>query len=165
MTFYEITLRTSGYGIVFYSPALAQHIGFGENYLEEHYESPEDVRDHIVKGTIVGFCTGSGGCYILRIHQGKPDNERITGSEHKHRLGVHSPDGIIYFRDLFDLLVWDPWCPDTQCVLVAPGYYRVTLLTNTPSSGIVGEDQIIEVYLEMWDQMPELRINGVPQLC
>ena len=66
--------------------------------------------------------------------------------------------------DLFWLSEWSGECPPEQILSIKPGYYHITLCTKRPDSGIWGDDQVIYVYLNRLDAMPELAWRGVPLL-
>jgi hypothetical protein len=161
----EMLLEIAGPGIVFFSPILMSHVTPGTDYLSAHYEKPEDVEEHIQAGTLVGFCTGSSGRFLIRFHDGYPPNEYVASSDYKLRLGVRCPDGAICFKDLFELSEWSPDCPPGQRIAVDPGIYHVTLCSDMPASGILGDEQRIDVYLMPLDHYPALARTGVPSLC
>ncbi len=101
----EIAFDIAGLGIIMYSPSSAAHIHEGEDYLQPHYWAPADVRDHIQAGTIVAFATGTPGSFLLRIHDGYPGERLASAAGAELRLGLRS-DGVVVFRDLYDLLEW-----------------------------------------------------------
>lgn len=39
----------------------------GINFFNQEYSAPADVSAHLKKGDVVGFCTGSGGDFILKF--------------------------------------------------------------------------------------------------
>jgi hypothetical protein len=160
----ELRLEIQGLGIIMYSPSWAKHIQPGEDYLSQHYMNGSQVQPHIQAGSLVGFGTGSPGAYRLRFHEGYPDDRVLADSPFKLRLGLHVVDGIVHFRDLYDLMDWDPACPDGQTIELANGYYHVTLCSSTPPSGVIGDDQLLEVYLQPVPEMPALARTGVPTL-
>lgn len=47
-------------------------------------------------------------------------------------------------------------------VLLDDGYYHVTLFGGMPDSGILGDNQTINIYLQKLDAMPDIKYNGVP---
>jgi hypothetical protein len=161
----EITLQVSGLGIVFHSPKSAEHISEGEDYLERNYSSEEQVQSHIQRGTIVGFGTGSPGTFLLRFHSGYPNEDFLQECDFKLRLGLQCTGGVVCFRDLYDLMDWRAECPPNQSLQLVDGMYHVTLCSNRPSSGILGDNQQIRVYLQMLDTFPHLATKGVPILC
>jgi len=161
----EITLDIAGLGIVFHSPAFATHIAEGEDYFSSNYTSAEQVQAHIQKGTIVGFCTGAPGIFILRFHSGYPDEDWLSGSEFKLRLGLQCTGGLVCFRDLYELMDWRAECPLDRRLQLNDGSYHVTLCSNQPPSGILGDNQIIDMFLHRLDVFPQLADIGVPSLC
>lgn len=159
----EIKLAIQGIGIIMYSDFAIEHIKEGDNYLQQSYWQPSQVTNHILKGTIVGFCTGSSGEYTLKFHKGYPED--ISNYEYVIRLGIEVRDRKIHFRDLYDLMSWTRKNPSEQSIDIENGFYHITLCTNIPESGIIGDRQEIYVYLNKLDKMPELNYLGVPQLC
>lgn len=160
----EVRLDIQGLGIVMYSPSFANHIQPGENYLRTNYSNGSLVQPHIQAGTIVGFGTGSPGTYTLRLRGGYPDERTLAGSEFKLRLGLQVVDGVVCFRDLYDLMDWTPVCPPAQRIDLANGYYHVTLCSSTPPSGVLGDEQVILVFLQPLTAMPALAGSGIPNL-
>ena len=125
----------------------------------------EGVQSHIQKGTIVGFATGTPGRFDLQFHSGYPDDVVLTEADFKLRLGLHCVGGVVCVRDLYDLMDWSPDCPPEQVFELSDGYYHVTLCSNAPPSGVLGDDQKIDVYLQPLDEFPQLAKEGMPTLC
>ena len=98
------------------------------------------------------------------MREGYPDDQTLLDAEFRLRLGLHVVDGIVCFRDLYDLTDWDPACPDAQQAELANGYYEVTLCSSTPPSGVLGDGQVILVYLQRVAAMLDLARQGVPTL-
>jgi hypothetical protein len=161
----EITLNTSGMGIIFYSPQSARHITEGSDYFTPNYSTEQQVQSHIQKGSIVCFGTGSPGTFSLKFHSGYPEEKNLKACEFKLRLGLHCEGGLVCFRDLFDLLQWRSACPPGQAIALDDGFYHVTLCSDLPESGILGDKQTINVYLQKLDAFPNLAKHGVPTLC
>jgi hypothetical protein len=159
----EILLEVQGLGIIMYSDFATKHIKEGDNYLEKNYWEPTQVADHIKKGTIVAFSTGSPGQYLLKFHRGYPFDMSIY--EFVIRLGIEVRDNTIQIRDLYDLLNWQNSCPSQQSIDIENGFYHITLCTSIPDSGVIGDNQDIDVYLNKLETMPELNYYGVPELC
>lgn len=160
----KIILDIEGLGIILYSDFAVKDIEDDEDYLSENYDTPQQVAEHVNKGTIVGFCTGSPGTYILDIHKGYPSEQEIRISDLKLQLGIEVRDNRICFKDLYDLMEWDSES-DAEFVEVENGYYLVTLCGNVPTSGIVGDEQFINVYLTKVQTMPKVHYEGVPMFC
>ncbi|MEZ5940218.1 MAG: hypothetical protein R3C18_02425 [Planctomycetaceae bacterium] len=161
----RIVINISGLGIIMYSPCFAAHIQEGEDYLQNNYMEEADVQRHIQAGTIVGFGTGTPGTFQLQFSSGYPSAEFLNSAELKLRLGLRCRGGQIYVRDLYDLLEWEPKCPESQVISLPDGIYHVTLCSNRPSSGILGDNQIIHVFLQPLETFPALAKHGVPCLC
>ncbi|MCH5345364.1 MAG: hypothetical protein J1E64_15160 [Acetatifactor sp.] len=160
----DINIEIDGMGIVMYSPKTVEGIPQGYDYLSKEYSIPYQVAEHLKKGDMVGFCTGSGGSYILKVREGYPSNEIDEQYPISIRLGIDIQDNKMCFIDLFWLMEWYDDCPEEQSIELEKGYYHITLLTCKPESGIWGDDQIIYVYLNKLSAMPELTWQGVPEL-
>lgn len=160
-----ITLDISGPGIILYSPSFVSHIYEGEDYLSTNYMDADQVQPHIQAGTLVGFGTSSPGRFFIHILEGYPEEHTLDEADFTLRLGIQVRDSMICIRDLYDLLNWTSECPSEQILEIDNGYYHITLYSNIPSSGILGDDQIIWMYFNMLPDMPELYPHGVPTLC
>jgi hypothetical protein len=160
----SIELDVAGLGIIFYCASAVEHIKKGEDYYSASFITEEDVQRHVQSGRLTGFGTGSPGRYILRFHSGYPDDTTLAQSQYKLRLGFRSDGSRVFFRDMFDLLCWEPSCPSSQSILLAEGVFHVTLVSNDPQSGIVGDNQIIDIYVFPLDSFPRLKKTGVPML-
>lgn len=160
----DIHLEIEGMGIVMYSSQTVQGIPKGYDYLSNEYTEPGQVAEHLRNGDMVGFCTGSGGNYLLKIREGYPSAEIDEKYPISVRLGLEVKDNRVCFIDLFWLMEWYDDCPEEQCLRIGNGYYHVTLSTNKPASGIWGDNQIIYVYLNRLPAMPQVAWQGVPQL-
>ena len=160
----DIHLNIDGMGIVFYSPETNKDIPQGYNFLNEEYIKPEDVARHVKKGDVVGFCTGSPGNFILKFRKGYPEDKLLEEYLVAIRLGIDIQDEKLCVIDLFWLSKWNAECPAEQTIPIDSGYYHITLCTRKPNSGIWGHKQIIFVYLNKLDSMPELKWSGVPML-
>ena len=158
----KLTLDIYGLGIIMYSDFATAQIMEGEDYFSKSYQTPQQVANHIIQGSIVGFCTSSPGRYILKFRNGYPLESDITSAEFKLRLGIEIREGRRWIRDLYDLMSWRKDCPINQYIELDNGYYHITLYGDVPSSGVLGDNQIIYVYLKKLDSMPVLRCDGVP---
>ena len=117
-----INLAIDGMGIILYSDWAVQGIVEGEDYLESNYWEPKKVVEHIYQGSIVGFCTGSPGDYILHFHSGYPTNEFFDNHDFSLELGIRVIGGCFYVRDLYDLMEWIHECPDEQRVMIVAAH-------------------------------------------
>ena len=93
-----------------------------------------------------------------------PDDQALRAAEFKLRLGLHVRGSVICVRDLYDLMEWSAECPAAQQIPVADGWYRLTVFSSPPPSGILGDGQLVEVALERVGRKPALRWEGVPSL-
>ena len=162
--FIDIELPLDGMGIVFYSDGAVKDLKEGYDYFQNEYSEPKQVAEHIKKGDVVGFCTGSGGNYTLKFRSGYPTIEIDEKYPIQIRLAINVEGDRIYIKDLFWLMDWYSDCPKEQQVEIEKGIYHITLCTVQPESGIWGDDQTIYVYLNRLDEMPQLTWQGVPQL-
>ncbi|WP_032120930.1 hypothetical protein [Clostridium amazonitimonense] len=160
----DISIYIDGLGIALYSPGMVTDIAVGNNFLMQEFNRPADIGEHIRKGDITAFCTGTPGQFELRFRSGYPD--KIIDKEYPVaiRLGLQVKGGKIHVIDLYWLMEFTPECPQEQVVEVQDGFYHITALTRKPNSGIWGEDQTIYIYLNELPEMPELAWNGAPPL-
>lgn len=89
----ELILDIYGLGIIMYSDFATTHIIEGEDYFSKNYQTPQQVVNHIIQGSIVGFCTSSSGRYILKFRSGYPLESDLNSAEFKLRLGIDIRDG------------------------------------------------------------------------
>jgi hypothetical protein len=162
---WEIDLEIVGLGIILCSPPAVAHIPEGSNYLREHFWQGADVAEHVMACQLTAFCTGSPGRYRLRFLRGPRNEEAVTAAAFKIRLGLQVQQGEICARDLYDLIGWSAECPAEQRLQVPDGWYRLTVFSSPPPSGILGDRQTIGIHLEPMSDKPPLRWEGVPLLC
>lgn len=161
----NIHLAISGLGIIFSSPSAVAHIPERADYLTSSFRRAKQVADHVNTGGLVAFETASPGEFQLRFHAGSPGADRISKYEFQLQLPLKVDQNQICFRDLYDLMDWTSRCPDSQTVHVDDGYYLVTIGTNLPESGVLGDHQEIDLYFQPVDHLPDLQFEGVPPLC
>jgi len=159
-----MNLTIAGMGIVLYSPGVMNHVPEGEDFLAGEFEEPEQAAAHIRNGDITGFCTGSGGGFVLKFREGYPDKDIREQFPIAVRLAVRVAGGSLAAVDLFWLMDWSDEVPDEQKVLLEDGIYHVTVSTARPESGIWGDNQVIFIHLSKLEEMPALSWQGVPQL-
>lgn len=160
-----LNLELVGPGFIFYSPFAVSDIANGEDYLLSGFEKPSTVETQALQGKIVGVSTGSPGDFLFDFHSGYPTDELLSSYQYKLRLGIQIKDRLLCIRDLYDLMEWDSECPEEQKIRLKDGFYHITLLSSLPSSGILGDNQKVLVYLQKLNEMPNLKLNGVPTLC
>jgi hypothetical protein len=161
----EIAVDISGLGFILYSPPAVLHISEGSDYLEKHFSQPQDVARHVTDCQLTVFCTGTPGSFRLRFRDGQRDEQAVDAAEFKLRLGLEVHEGVICIRDLYDLMQWSAECPASQQLPMADGWYRLTVYSSRPASGILGDNQVIDIHLEAMREKPKLRWEGVPSLC
>jgi hypothetical protein len=160
----QMKIDITGLGMVFFSPVETVGIARGSDYFSANYQSAEEVQRHIQKGSIVGFGTGSPGTYLLNFFDGEPAGSVVAASEYKLMLGLVCRGGEVHFRDLYDLMDWNPETPEDQILKLKDGIYEVTLCSSSPQSGVLGDDQTIDFFLKAVLVFPKLSRQGVPTL-
>ena len=161
----EINVQISGLGFILYSPPAVRHIAEGSDYLETHFWEPEDVARHVMDCQLTAFGTGTPGAFRLRFHEGALDERALGAADFKLRLGLQVHDGVLCVRDLYDLMEWSADCPASQQLRMEDGWYRLTVYSSRPASGILGDDQVIDIHAEATREKPRLRWEDVPSLC
>lgn len=159
-----VELGTRKPGILLYSPFAAQNIREGENYFDAHYSEPQEVATHIRAGTLVAFQTEEPGTFILKFFRGDPTKAQLRAYEFQIALGIEVRDRTLCARDVDDLCDWKPECPESQKVVVEDGFYHLLLLSRTPPSGELGDDQEVLIFMERRAAMPPISWQGVPSL-
>ena len=157
-------LSIDGMGIVLFSPEVMGYVVPGSDFLTAEFTNPKQVGEHIRKGDITAFCTGTGGDFILWFRPGYPDSNGEKEFPVMIRLAVEVRGGSLQFGDLFWLSDWNPDFPQDQVLSLPDGYYHITACTRRPESGYWGDDQIICLYFNRLEEMPKLMWQGVPYL-
>ena len=160
----DMDIFIDGMGIVFYSEGAVKDIKEGENYFESEYEDPDSVAKHIRKGDVVGFCTGSPGNYLLKFRDGIPNEKVRENYPICIYLAIKIDGGKLFVKDLFWLMDWKAECPMNQQLNIDDGVYEMRVYTAVPPSGYYGDNQIIYIYLNKVNEMPQLAWCGVPPL-
>lgn len=160
----DIMIQIDGLGIIIYSPFSVAHINEEEDYLTQKYMTPQQVADHVNRGTIVGLATGSPGNYTLKIRIGYPNEKTLDESDFVLRLVLEVQDNKVCIRDLYDLMEWTADLPDEQVIHLENGYYHITVVSNLPDSKIRGDHQEIYLYFNQLTEMPRITYLGVPTL-
>lgn len=161
---YDMELVIDGMGIVLYSEGAVSHIEEGEDYFSKEFSTPEQVAKHIKKGDIIGFNTGSGGTYRIKLRTGYPSEDINQEFPISIRLAMDVKGGKLSIIDLFWLMEWSNECPTDQQIAIEDGIYHLTVSTAKPASGIWGDKQEIYIYFNRLEEMPELTWTGVPPL-
>lgn len=160
----DIVLETEGMGFIMYADYAVKQIKKGEDFLSKNYWNPKDVAKQVNAGKIVGICTGTPGVYVLKIREGIPCNELRANTALKMRVSINVKGGMIYIRDLYDLMEWDAQCDESQTVKIEDGYYTVLLEGNMPNTGCFGDNQVIYMYFVKDEKFNETKFGGVPNL-
>jgi len=161
----EIAVDISGLGLILYSPPAVRHIPEGSDYLNNYFWQAEDVVRHVMECQLTAFGTGTPGSFLLRFRDGPRDEQAAAAADFKLRLGLEVHEGVICVRDLYDLMKWFAECPESQQLPMANGWYRLSVYSSRPVSGILGDNQVIDIHLEPLRAKPKLRWEGVPSLC
>lgn len=161
----RVDLDLQGLGVILYSPFAVAHIPEGADYLAKHFSNGDDVAKHVRECRLTAFGTGTPGQFSLTFTFGEPDDNVVQAAEFKLRLGLEVRDGCFCVRDLYDLMEWSGKCPKSQTVAAANGFYRLTVWSSSPASGVLGDGQEVFVCMEPVAAKPELRWEGVPSLC
>ena len=110
------------------------------------------------------FGTGSPGTFQLRFADGPPDEATVAAAEFKLRLGLQVRGGMVCVRDLYDLMEWSAECPAAQQLPVVDGWFRLTVFSSPPPSGVLGDRQLVEVALERMGRKPEYLFTVPPRM-
>lgn len=160
----NIRLSTDGPGIVLYADANMAHVPEGENYFSKEFQASEKVAEHIQKGDIIGFNTGSSGIFNITVKADYPSENMLKEYPIAIRLALDVKGGAVSIIDLLWLTEWSSDVPDEQKVSLPDGIYHVTIMTKKPDSNIWGDNQQIFMYFNRIDEMPQLTWHGVPSL-
>lgn len=160
----DIEIYIDGMGIVIYSNKAMNYVNEGEDFFTNEFSTPEKVVKHINKGDIVGFNTGTGGKYNIKVREGYPNYDINNKFPISIRLAIDIKGNIISFIDVYWLMEWSNDIPEEQQIFVDDGIYHLTILTRKPISGIWGDDQDIYIFMNKIENMPKLSWSGVPQL-
>lgn len=159
-----VHLTIDGMGIVLFSAKTMEYVEPGSDFLTNEFDTPQQIAEHIKKGDITAFCTGSGGEFNLHLLTGQLPadiNEQFPISA---RLGLDVQGGTVQFCDMFWISQWDTNFPHNQVIALDDGFYSIVVCTRMPQSGYWGDNQTIYIYFDKVDKMPELTCRGVPYL-
>lgn len=160
----DIEIDIDGMGLVLYSGEAMKYVCKGENFFQEEFATPQKVAEHITKGDIVGFNTGTSGRFNIKIREGYPNSAVDEQFPISIRLAIDVKGNTMSIIDLFWLMDWCDDVPVEQQVQVEEGIYHLTILTRQPNSGIWGDNQDIYIFMNKLDEMPRMSWRGVPQL-
>ncbi len=133
-------LSIDGMGIVLFSAEVMKDVVPGSNFLTAEFTNPKQVGEHIRKGDITAFCTGTGGDFILWLRSGYPDSNAEKEFPIMIRLALEVRGGSLQFCVLFWLSDWNTDFPQEQILSLPDGYYHITVCTKKPESGYWGDD-------------------------
>lgn len=83
---YDFNLSTDGAGIVLYSEN-AITCDEGEDFFSKEFSTPFKVAEHLAKGDIIGFNTGSSGDFVIKIRYGYPSEKNVGRISNCHKAG------------------------------------------------------------------------------
>ena len=158
-----LQIVVDGLGLMIYSPWALAHVADDEDYFSSYFERDEDVAEHVRACSVATFCTGSPGTYVVRCTTDLP-KVNAPAFDNSIRLGLEVRDETACIRDVYDLMEWSADCPADQQLRLRDGYYRLTVSSRRPESGITGDIQEVLVLFEPWDKRPGLAWDGVPSL-
>ena len=160
---YDFNLTTDGAGIVLYSDN-AITFEEGEDFFSKEFSTPDKVAEHLAKGDIIGFNTGSSGDFVIKIRNGYPSEKMLAEYPIAIRLAIEVKGGRVNIMDVLWLSEWSDTVPEEQSFMIEDGFYHVTVMTKKPDTGIWGDDQEIFMFFEEIEGMPTMAWKGVPQL-
>ena len=161
---HQVNLMVDGLGIAFFSAKKMAYVKSNSDFFEEEFDRPADIANHINKGDITAFCTGSGGDFNMYFFLGQPTEDILEEFPISVRLALEVQGGSVQFCDVYWLMKWDTDFPKEQIISLEDGYYEMTACTRLPESGFWGEDQTIYIYFQKVAQMPQLDYKGIPDL-
>lgn len=161
---HQVNLMVDGLGIAFFSAKKMAYVKSNSDFFEEEFDRPADIANHINKGDITAFCTGSGGDFNMYFFLGQPTEDILEEFPVSVRLALEVQGGSVQFCDVYWLMKWDTDFPKEQIISLEDGYYEMTACTRLPESGFWGEDQTIYIYFQKVAQMPQLDYKGIPDL-
>ena len=159
-----IEAEIDGLGFVLYSPFAVKKIKEGEDFFSKYLLDAHSAGKMAEECKIVPFCTGSPGNYTIRVLMGLPTDEQKLNYDYRLQVGLIVRDNELYIRDVYDLMDWTKECGLNQRIEMESGFYIVTLLTSVPQSGIIGDNQIIDMFFHKLNFFPAMKHNGVPFL-
>lgn len=161
----EMEITIAGLGFIMYSPPAVKHIPKGSDYLQGHFFDAEDVVQHVKDCQLTAFGTGTPGTFRLRFHDGPLNTTAMKKADFSLRLGIQVHEERICIRDLYDLMDWSPKCRVAQQLPIEDGWYRLSIYTLRPESGILGDNQVIDIHIQKVQKKPSLRYDDIPSLC
>lgn len=161
---HELDISIAGLGIIIYSPFAVAHISEGSDYFSLHFLDPQMVAEHIMACRLSAVSTGSPGNFRLSIFDGQYPDQAVKDAMAAVRLGIEIQNNEICFRDLYDLMDWHRECPKSQRVTIPDGFYELTVFTTRPASGILGDNQRINLHFQSVAERPKLKWVGVPDI-
>ncbi len=159
-----INLRLDGLGFIVYSPFAVAHIAEGEDYYSTHHLLAAQVLRQTNQGRIVDIATGTPGDFALQIDYGAPGKNDLAWADTILHLGIEVRDRQVQVRDVNDLMYWARETPPDQTIGLADGYYRLTVASARPSSGIWGDGQRVGLWFEPVKALPHLAWDEIPSL-
>ncbi len=117
----DIEINIDGMGLVLYSSEAMKYVCEGENFFQKEFSTPQKVAEHIGKGDIVGFNTGTSGSFNIKVREGYPNNTLDKQFPISIRLAIEVKGNKLSIIDLFWLMDWCDDVPEEQQVWVKEG--------------------------------------------
>lgn len=118
----KVHLDIDGMGIVFFSAETMKDVIPDTDFLTSEFTSPQQIANHIKKGDITAFCTGSSGSFDIHFFKGYPSIDTLEKFPVSIRLALDVQGGSIQFCDLFWLSKWNTDFPQDQIIALPDGY-------------------------------------------
>ncbi len=90
-------LSIDGMGIVLFSAETMSYVAPRTDFLSTEFTKPSQIAEHIKKGDITAFCTGSGGDFELHFLSGYPSEDILQEYPVSIRLGLDVRGGSVQF--------------------------------------------------------------------
>lgn len=159
-----VNLTIDGLGIALFSAKTMDYVEPGSDFFTNEFEDAQQIAEHIRKGDITAFCTGTGGDFCLHFLTGEPTADVMEQFPISVKLGLNVQGGSVQFCDIYWTFRWTTDFPQDQVIPLEDGFYSIIVCTRMPESGYWGDNQTIYIYFEKVDKMPELTWRGVPYL-
>ena len=121
----KVHLDIDGMGIVFYSAETMKDVIPNTDFLSSEFTSPQQIANHIKKGDITAFCTGSSGSFDIHFFEGYPSVDILEKFPVSIRLALDVQGGSVQFCDLFWLSKWNTDFPQNQ--IIYPLFKSITM--------------------------------------
>jgi len=159
----KITIDIVGIGLVIYCESQRPIIAKGADFLATSFMTESQVYDLMAAGKIMGLSTGTPGTFCINCYFSEIDV--LTKAEFNARGYVLVSDGAVRIRDLYDLMDWSNLVDESQIINLPNGHYCIVASSQTPVSGILGDDQEISITFVLCGEPVFMENRGIPTLC